>query len=61
MEWQSPITDAAVAKLEPVLSAPQLAALRGLQASQLARLQLAPAPPPQPDVQKLIGKRAGGK
>jgi len=44
LEWRAPITDAAVAKAEAVLSPGQLAALKQLQAQQLAQFQIAPPP-----------------
>ena len=45
LEWHAPVTDAAVARAETVLTPVQLAALRQVQAQQLAQFQLAPPPP----------------
>jgi RNA polymerase sigma factor (sigma-70 family) len=50
IDWLAPVTDAAIARAEAVLAPAQVAALRRLQASQAAELQLAPPVPKQPDV-----------
>ncbi len=44
LDWHAPVTDAAVARAESVLSPAQIAALRQVQARQLAQFQLAPPP-----------------
>lgn len=46
ISWSAPVTDGAVVRAMAVLSPTQVAALRALQAEQLARLQLAPSLPP---------------
>lgn len=45
MDWSAPITDAALAKAKPMLSAAQFAALQRMQAQQVTQFQLAPLPP----------------
>ncbi|MEO5960115.1 MAG: hypothetical protein ABIZ49_08620, partial [Opitutaceae bacterium] len=45
LDWSAPVTDAAIARAETVLSPAQLAALRQVQAQQLAQFQIAPPPP----------------
>jgi hypothetical protein len=46
LDWNAPVSDAAIAKAEAVLSPVQLAALKRVQAEQVMQLQLAPPPPP---------------
>jgi RNA polymerase sigma factor (sigma-70 family) len=45
LAWQAPVTDAALAQAQTILSPAQLAALRQLQAEQLANYSLAPPVP----------------
>lgn len=47
LEWNAPISDLAFEQAKSVLTPTQLAALRNLQAQQLAALQLAPPSPAQ--------------
>jgi hypothetical protein len=57
LDWRAPITDAAITKAETVLTAPQLATLRQMQAQQLAQFQISPPPPAgSPGAIKLGGK-----
>jgi RNA polymerase sigma factor (sigma-70 family) len=48
LDWQAPVTDAAIARAESVLSPAQVAALKQLQAQQVTQIQLAPPPPNAP-------------
>jgi len=45
MDWQAPVTDAAVARAQTVLTPAQLAVLQQVQAQQVTQIQLAPPPP----------------
>jgi hypothetical protein len=45
VDWQAPITDAAIERAHSMLTPTQLAALKGLQATQALQFQLAPPPP----------------
>ena len=45
LDWHAPVSDGAIAQAASVLSSPQLAALKQVQAEQLRQLQLAPPPP----------------
>jgi hypothetical protein len=45
LDWQAPVTDAAIARASSVLTPAQLAALKQVQASQATQFQLAPPPP----------------
>jgi RNA polymerase sigma factor (sigma-70 family) len=47
LDWPAPVTDAALAKAEAILTPGQFAALKQIQAHQLTQFQLAP-PPPSP-------------
>jgi hypothetical protein len=56
LDWRAPVTDAAIARAESILTPAQLAALRQLQAQQVAQFQLAPPPPAaSPGAAKLSG------
>ena len=44
LDWQAPVTDAAVARAQAVLTPVQLAALKQVQANQAMQFQLAPPP-----------------
>jgi hypothetical protein len=56
LDWRAPVTDAAVARAESILTPTQFAALRQLQAQQVAQYQLAPPPPANsPAAVKLSG------
>lgn len=59
LDWAAPVTDTAIAKAEAVLTPGQLAALKRVQAQQVAQFQIAPPPgstgPRKPSVP------AGGK
>ena len=52
LDWQAPVTDAAIARAESLLSPAQLAALKQLQAQQVTQIQLAPPPPKAPGTAK---------
>jgi RNA polymerase sigma factor (sigma-70 family) len=45
LDWTAPVTDAAVTRAEAVLTPTQLAALKRVQAQQVAQIQIAPPPP----------------
>lgn len=45
LDWQAPVTDAAIARAQSVLTPTQLAALKQVQANQAAQFLLAPPPP----------------
>lgn len=45
LDWTAPVTDAAIAKAEAVLTPAQFAALKRVQAQQVAQFQIAPPPP----------------
>lgn len=47
LDWPAPVTDAALAKAEAILTPGQIAVLKQIQAHQLTQFQLAP-PPPSP-------------
>ena len=55
MDWLAPVTDAAVAKAQVVLTPAQLAALKQVQAQQVTQIQLAPPPPSAPGAPKSNG------
>ncbi len=47
LDWQAPVSDAALAQAQAVLTPAQFAVLKQVQAQQVAQLQLAPPPPGQ--------------
>ncbi len=46
LDWQAPVTDAAIARAQSILTPAQFAALKQMQANQAVLFQLAPPPPP---------------
>ena len=57
IDWLAPVTDAAIARAQAVLTPAQLAALQHVQAQQVTQIQLAPPPPASPTE----AKPGGGK
>ncbi len=55
MDWLAPVTDAALARAQAVLTPAQFAALQQIQAQQVTQIQLAPPPPGAP-----VAPAAGG-
>jgi len=55
IDWLAPVTDAAVARAQTVLTPAQLAALQQVQAQQVTQIQLAPPPPGAPSESKPSG------
>lgn len=46
LDWQSPITDAALVRAQSILTPSQFAALKRVQAQQVTEFKLAPPPSP---------------
>jgi hypothetical protein len=59
LDWQNPITDAALVRAQTILTPTQFAALQRVQAQQVTQFQLAP-PPPGP-AGSAAPNSAGGK
>lgn len=60
LDWQAPVTDAAITSAQSVLTTAQLAVLQEIQAQQVIQYQTAPPTPPQPDILELVRQKRGG-
>jgi hypothetical protein len=60
LDWQAPVSDAAIADAKSVLTPAQLAVLQQIQAQQVVQYQMAPPTPPQPDILELVRQKQGG-